>query len=202
MLTKKHLMRTILEPSRCKSANLWKRDYCCSYPVCVSHTVWRMCIASGQKQLLAFVFLNSSEFQDCVFFINFHLLINCFSLSSAAFFRLDPTWRMSTCALSRSSRTPLCSLKITMREKSSKTKHISTYPVTSQSLSQWVRNQGKLNIKHISTCRYTLWHHRQLRTVFLDGRGKSFGSGSARRLTLPTGKSNSIGDHKHFVIIS
>ena len=26
---KKHLMRTIREPSRCKSANLWKRDYCC-----------------------------------------------------------------------------------------------------------------------------------------------------------------------------
>ena len=159
-----------------------------------------MCVVTGQKQLLAFVFLNSSEFQDCVFFINFHLLINCFSLSSAAFFRFDPTWRMSTCALSRSSRTPLCSLKITIKEKSSKTKHISTYLVTSQS--QWVRNQGKLNIKthfhkpfDIQTCRYTLWHHRQLRTVFLDGRGKSFGYGSARRLTLPTGRLNSIGDH-------
>ena len=45
---------------------------------------------------------------------NLYLLINCFSLSSAAFFRFDPTWRISTWALSRSSRTTLCSLAIKM----------------------------------------------------------------------------------------
>ena len=45
---------------------------------------------------------------------NLYLLINCFSLSSAAFFRFEPTWRISTWALSRSSRTTLCSLAIKM----------------------------------------------------------------------------------------
>ena len=72
--------------------------------------------AENQQKLFKY---NVSEFlfPDLIYFSVFsfphHLLINCFSLSSAAFFRFEPTWRISTWALSRSSRTTLCSLAIT-----------------------------------------------------------------------------------------